>query len=67
MDVVEGGGGGEVLFPKFEVPFMTAEIEATLTEDLEDGKVFRDIWKRLFDNPDTVPLHTGKVLIQNMV
>ena len=58
MDVVEAGG--EVLFPKFEVPFMTAEVEAALSEDLEDGKVFRDIWRRLFDNPDTVPLHTGK-------
>ena len=49
-----------ILFPLFEVPLMTEEIESALTGNLEDGQLFRDIWKGLFDSPDTVPLNIGK-------
>ena len=47
-----------ILFPLFEVPLMTREMEATLSSP--DGKLFRDIWKGLFDIPDTVPLNIGE-------
>ena len=47
-----------ILFPLFEVPLMTREMEATLSSP--DGELFRDIWKGLFDSPDTVPLNIGE-------
>ena len=37
---------------------MTEEIESALTST--EGELFRDIWKGLFDSPDTVPLNIGK-------
>ena len=52
-------GGDTVLFPLFEIPLMTREIESALSSSPQ-GELFRDIWKGLFDNPDTVPLNIGK-------
>ena len=57
----DGGvnGGEPILFPLFEVPLMTREIESALSSSSQ-GELFRDIWKGLFDTPDTVPLNIGK-------
>ena len=52
-------GGDAILFPLFEIPLMTREIESALSSSSE-GELFRDIWKGLFDTPDTVPLNIGK-------
>ena len=47
-----------ISFPLFEVPLITREMETALSSP--DGELFRDIWKRLFDSPDTVPLNIGE-------
>ena len=47
-----------ISFPLFEVPLITREMERALSSP--DGELFRDIWKRLFDSPDTVPLNIGE-------
>ena len=52
-------GGDTVLFSLFEIPLMTREIESALSSSPQ-GELFRDIWKGLFDSPDTVPLNIGK-------
>ena len=59
-EVIENNNddGDAILFPLFEVPLMTEEIESALTST--EGELFRDIWKGLFDSPDTVPLNIGK-------
>ena len=47
-----------ISFPLFEVPLITREMEAALSSP--DGDLFKDIRKRLFDSPDTVPLNIGE-------
>ena len=52
------GDEDAISFPLFEVPLITREMETMLSSP--DGKLFRDIWKGLFESPDTVPLNLGE-------
>lgn len=46
----------KILFPMFEIPVMTEEVENILSEDLKGGKLFREMWSKLLQRADTVPI-----------
>ncbi len=57
--VEASGEGDSFVFPKFEIPVLSAGVEDILTESLREGKIFLQMWKKLLEHEDTVPLNVG--------